>query len=310
MAEKKLHKVQYRGGFSDRNGINKISTQIQLKNFDKRTRTAICNLFYELISGQVYIEKDESIFFNDYECEYFFERLISEVYCEPLSDFIFNRIYKTELYKEYVEPIIMDANYADILSMLEFLYSFSIYYDAADGQYTPYSRTVGNLINDIFEKEYVGYRLIDGKAVPISDESEQKEIETTLEAPFEGCRTHIHKALGFLSDREKPDYKNCVKESISAIEAACKVILGNDSVDLNGAIKKLKDKGIKLHPALSQAIEKLYAYAGDKGGVRHSEKSVESNLSFEEAKLILVTSCALVNFLIAEYGKLNEKQRN
>ena len=38
-----MAKVNRRGGFSDRNGIKTINTEIQLKNFDERTRTRIRN---------------------------------------------------------------------------------------------------------------------------------------------------------------------------------------------------------------------------------------------------------------------------
>ncbi len=37
---------------------------------------------------------------------------------------------------------------------------------------------------------------------------------------------HISKAITLLSDRDKPDYENSIKESISAVEALCEVITG------------------------------------------------------------------------------------
>ena len=42
---KVLRKVQLRGGFSDRNGVNPVSTKIQIEDFDERTRTLIHNRF-------------------------------------------------------------------------------------------------------------------------------------------------------------------------------------------------------------------------------------------------------------------------
>ena len=37
-----------RGGFSDRNGIKQINTEIQINDFDKRTRIQIFNLFNKI----------------------------------------------------------------------------------------------------------------------------------------------------------------------------------------------------------------------------------------------------------------------
>ena len=80
--------------------------------------------------------------------------------------------------------------------------------------------------------------------------------------------------------------------------------MGDENSELNKALKKLKEKGLNIHPALEQAWNKLYAYTCDEGGVRHSEKAFESNVTFEEAKYMLVSCCAFVNYLIAEYGKI------
>ena len=59
--------VNKRGGFSDRNGIKLLNTEIQLTDFDERTRTALFNLivhFYELIyCKQKYLQRDNQRFF-------------------------------------------------------------------------------------------------------------------------------------------------------------------------------------------------------------------------------------------------------
>ena len=158
-------------------------------------------------------------------------------------------------------------------------------------------------INKIFQQEYVGYRFIDGEITPISDEVEVAEIEQSLDIEFQGCRSHIKKAISFLSDREKPDYKNCIKESISAVESICQIIIGKDSATLGKALKVLEGKGVVLHSALKNAFSSLYGYTSDEGGIRHAEGLFESNVTFEEAKYMLVSCCAFVNYLIAEYGK-------
>lgn len=306
--EKKNHKVQWRGGFSDRNGINKVSTEIQVKEFDERTRTAFGNFFLKLIKGEFYIDNFGEFFTEDI-CEEFFKCLISDVYCESLVDFYYLPQYKEEKYKEYLAPIITKGSYAEILTLLEFLADFSSRYDVDQFGYRQMygvniKRSIVQEINRIFEYEFVGYKFVGDIITPITDETEVKEIETGLSVEFGGCRSHIQKALAFLSDRENPDYKNSIKESISAVESICKIITGDSKSDLSKTLKKLKDTGIHIHPTLEQAWGKLYAYTCDEGGVRHAEKAFESNVTFEEAKYMLVSCCAFVNYLIAEYGKI------
>ena len=47
-----MPKISKRGGFSDRNKIKPINTEIQLKDFDKRTRIQLQNMisrFYKYV---------------------------------------------------------------------------------------------------------------------------------------------------------------------------------------------------------------------------------------------------------------------
>ena len=89
----------------------------------------------------------------------------------------------------------------------------------------------------------------------------------------------------------------------SAVEATCRIIAEKDSATLGEALKLLAKHGLKLHPCLNSGIDKLYSYACDQGGVRHAEHEAESIVTFEEAKFMMVTCSAIVNYLVAEYGK-------
>ena len=145
--------------------------------------------------------------------------------------------------------------------------------------------------------------MVKDRVTAITDPIEIKEIEDCLDIQFQGAKSHIQKALGFLADREHKDYKNCIKESISAVESICEIIVEDTNATLGKALKALKDKKIGIHPALEKAFSSLYGYTSDEGGIRHAEGLFESDVSFEEAKYMLVSCCAFVNYLIAEYGK-------
>lgn len=57
------------------------------------------------------------------------------------------------------------------------------------------------------------------------------------------------------------------------------------------------------HPALLDAYSKLYGFAGDEGGIRHAldDKSIE--VSMEDARYMLVSCSAFVNYLTEKARK-------
>jgi hypothetical protein len=155
-----------------------------------------------------------------------------------------------------------------------------------------------NACNFVLEKEMSGYRFVDKIIAPITSEQELAAIEEALAGsnPFKPVNTHLNTALERLSDRKTPDYRNSIKESISAVEAISRLITNNPKATLGEAIKKIKEK-VALHPALEKAFNSLYGYTSDKDGIRHSLME-ESNLKFQDAKYMLVTCSAFISYLI------------
>lgn len=164
-----------------------------------------------------------------------------------------------------------------------------------------------NYCNSILERELSAYRFVGGKITQITSEVEISEIEEALEnsKPLKPVNTHLKKALDLLADRKSPDYRNSVKESISAVEAICKLITEEKKATLGQALKKIEDK-IGLHPALKSAFSSLYGYTSDAEGIRHALLD-EPDLGFEDAKFMLVSCSAFVNYLIGKASKAGIK---
>jgi hypothetical protein len=158
--------------------------------------------------------------------------------------------------------------------------------------------------NQILEQERSAYRFVGGLLVPISDQQELGSIITSSELPdhFKSARQHIRTAVERLSDRKSPDHRNSIKESISAVEAICQILTGDDKATLGQALKKLEDKGIELHSALKSGFSKLYGYTNEADGIRHALLA-ESTLDFDDAKFMLVSCSAFVNYLAAKASK-------
>ena len=157
--------------------------------------------------------------------------------------------------------------------------------------------------NSLFEREMSAYRFVDGVISPLTNEQEIAAIEQAAESELDAVSEHIQSALEKLSNKTKPDYRNSIKESISAVESFVKIALKDDKATLSKLLKKLQDD-TGLHPALRKAMSNLYGYASDEGGIRHA--LTESNrVDFDDAKFMLVACSAFVNFVT---GKLKSAQ--
>ena len=166
--------------------------------------------------------------------------------------------------------------------------------------------------NKMFEEEKSGYRIVCMEVAPITNEAEIESIEQAASSPLESVNQHIKNAVSLYSDKVNPDYNNTIKEAISAVESVCCNIVGKKTT-LSDAIKKLKDNGVEIHPALVKAFDALYGYTSDKSGIRHGSIDFK-NAPAEDALYMLVSCSAFVNYLIEKWegmkkpsSKMNSK---
>lgn len=161
-------------------------------------------------------------------------------------------------------------------------------------------------INQVLVEEKSAYRMIGYLFTPIIEECELDALARGMQCKYDAPREHITKALALYSDRKLPDYANSVKESISAVESICRIIVGatGKNATLGQTIKKLKDNGVEIPGALEQAYSQLYGYTCEAGGVRHGSVTM-ANINEEDARYMVVSCCAFVNYLISKYEKIN-----
>ncbi|MHB1037080.1 MAG: AbiJ-NTD4 domain-containing protein [Pirellulales bacterium] len=168
------------------------------------------------------------------------------------------------------------------------------------------ARTVENDINDILETEHSGYRFIAHVLSPISEQVELEEVQkaaTELRGTgLDGARKHLQTALDLFSKRPNPDYRNAIKEAISAIESIARQVGGQSGNGLSPALRALEEKA-GLHGALCSAFQKLYGYTSDERGIRHAMLEEDSPVGFEEAKYMIVACSAFANYLAAKAEK-------
>jgi len=150
-------------------------------------------------------------------------------------------------------------------------------------------------VNQVLEDEMSGYRFVGNFIVPIIDNTEIEAIEEALECKYTGVKIHLSNSLEFLSDKENPDYVNSIKESISAVESMVNQVSGKKNVALNRCIQHIP---FEVDKNFNSAMIKLYSWTSSADGIRHGITGEEIKSSFAEAKFMLVTCSAFVNYLI------------
>jgi len=153
-------------------------------------------------------------------------------------------------------------------------------------------------LNNEFERHNFSYRIVGNMIEEITSKVEIDSVETALINPNNSVQIHLQAALNSLSASQKnPDYRNSIKESISAVEVYCREKTGEST--LGKAISKLESKGIILPNVLKKAFELQYSYTNDKTtGIRHALMDDTNPPSSGEAIYMLVSCSAFINYLV------------
>jgi hypothetical protein len=153
--------------------------------------------------------------------------------------------------------------------------------------------------NQVLEREMSGWRFSGNTLTQITSADELAAIDEARELPkpYRVVGEHFDTALRLMADRRKPDFRNSIKESISAVESFCSLLASQKKADLGAALKVIEQQ-VPLHGALKSAFNSLYGYTSDASGIRHALLE-ETNLSFEDAKFMLVACSAFVSYLRA-----------
>lgn len=156
-------------------------------------------------------------------------------------------------------------------------------------------------LNYEFERLNFAYRVIQTEIVEITSDDEIISIENALANSSNNIQLHLNKALELYSLRPVGDYRNSIKESISAVEAYCREKTNEET--LGKALNKLESLGITIPKMLKSAFEKLYAYTNQPDtGIRHAlmDNDGKYTPSGEEALFMLVSCSSFLNYLNAK----------
>lgn len=283
--------------FSQRKGLKPAQKALQLDSMDDDLRYGLWNAVYEVILREF---KGPSNRWGTERTNY--------VIGSNLEDLI--RAYWLSLFK-----LPTDSQPVFIESVHEKLREYFLkcqWHEAYDFvEFTlascpaEYEDSFRAFCNAILERENSGYRFVSNKITEITSQTEIAGIEEALHTPLRGAQAHLAAALAHLSDRKRPDYRNSIKESISAVEAVCRVVARDPKATLGSALSALRGK-VEMHEALKRAFSALYGYTSDEAGIRHAMLE-ESKLSYSDAKLMLLACSAFVTYVVGKAAENNVK---
>lgn len=162
-------------------------------------------------------------------------------------------------------------------------------------------------LKKLFKKHHLAYTIYNGKIEPISNEFEGKTYVAALDETKDtgqlGAHSHLLKAGEQINHQKWAD---SVRESISAVEAICRQIVGENAT-LGSALKEI-EKNYPLHPAFKKALSALYGFTSDENGIRHSLLD-KSNAAVDEADaLFMLGACAsFVSYLLSRTRSKDDK---
>ena len=274
--------------FSERSGIIP-EKPLQIDNIDQDLRNQVWSiLFMRYFHPDFKLKKSRSITM----------RIWAEFFKQPIDDMP-SSIEGTQgfTYIQIYKDIFFHLDWYRIYDLLEFI----VEYENQNNDPRILDALIST-VNGAFEEEKSAFRFVDTTIVKIVDKTEISEIEESLErcAAIPGAQYHIKKALSLLSKRENPDYPNSIKESVSAVEAMCRIITGDEKASLGKALDILKKSSpIAIHGSLLEAWKKLYGYGSDSDGIRHAAIDF-SHADYADAKFMVVSCSAFVNHLIVK----------
>jgi len=270
--------------FSDRIGVTEPVTSLQATSINEELRNSIWNVILSILNVA-----------NDSE---YLDKAVHAIAMSLLKkpvDELPNRHHTRHV---WLKEVYSKLDWHEVYNLIEFLVSRAGYITGLEHRREPWI----NQFNLVLKRELSGYRFISGVLTPISSEAEVASIDEAIgaaeHAGLNGVRAHLTAALEKLGQKPEPDYRNSIKEAISAVESAVKCITGSSDGGLEKALSELASES-EIHGALKEGFIKLYGYTSDENGIRHAILE-ESDVGYDEAKFMVVACSAFVNFLIAK----------
>lgn len=283
--------------FSQRKGLKPLKKALQQESLDEATRNRIWSVLKLFIWDKLRRDPTydpEASAVQNLLARYWFSYFKKPSDTEP--PFHPGTYYRGKSYYDFLREYFFQSEWNEVFDLIEFALAN-----------LPEQMTLEacDLINHVLTEENSAYRLVNNQFIEITNDSEVREVDTAAQIELDGVSIHISAAIKFLSDRKNPNYRNSIKESISAVESLFKTLTKSKSATLADGLKEMK-KSIEIHPALLAGFEKIYAYTSDEDGIRHAIVDLPTS-NFSDAKFMLVSCSAFINYVIGKFAENGKK---
>lgn len=280
--------------FSQRIGLKPVEKIIQKNSIDTDLLNCLWSVVYNTIL-QYHNEQDR--YNQDTERSQYAQIIITQCWINFLKKPSDTLRYNRQAI-EVLRDLYFHWKWNEVYDFLEYLAKNSF----------KFAKDFKAQCNRVLERENSAYRFVDNEIIEITSSTEINAINDAIAGAPEMAKIHLQEALSKLSDRKNPDFRNSIKESISAVETICRMLSGSEKETLGPALKKISTK-TELHPAFEAGLLKLYGFTSDESGIRHSLME-ESNLSYADAKFMLILCSGFCSYLLGKCAENNIKLKS
>lgn len=210
--------------FSERRGLKSVSEIIQVDTMTQELRNSLWNILS--VNFLLRYKESSSFDYISYQGRYvdeFTTYLWREYFKHPLD----HRPQNNREIVKYILDYFQKCEWYEVYDFLEVVIGYFS------------SPSLVNEVNSILEKELSGYRFVGGVFTDITSDQEIEMLEQAVnDTDFPAVSSHLKRALTLMSDKNNPDYRNSIKEAISAVESLAKAITGKPKATLGAILFK------------------------------------------------------------------------
>lgn len=265
--------------FEQREGLAELPSQLQPRTLSKELRA----LLWEIVFDSIDLDYD---------------RNVREPWRTILRDRHVRRLHRMvdqfdpsfRAVRADLGPFFEQGGFGDVMGFVEFVL-----------RHPGCPRGFWTKVEKALRTSRAAYRLVDGDTIaPIASEAEgaamSEAIEAANAASLDGARRHLKQAASFAT---AGNWGDSVRESIHAVESIAVTLDPAAATTLGPALKTVAER-TGMHPALREALSRLYGYTCDESGIRHALLEGDANVDETDALFMLGACSSFVTFLIAK----------
>lgn len=266
--------------FAQRYGYESLPGPLKKEEVSDDFRKALFNRFYAHFEAMRYEDDRWHNFYSQYQ----YRILKVTVDRIEYDDFLVRA-------DSFRESFLYEWNFVELFNFIEFL---------VGGPWA--NEDLKLILQQLFDTHQLAYYLNieEGAVFERLSEAENKNLDSAFsetKGRYPAAHQHLRDALKLIQEKR---FNKSIAESIHAVESVIRILTNEPKIEIPKGIEKLATEK-PIHPCYKDSLKKLYAYAGDEDGARHSAIQLEQNVDHNDALFVLSTCAAFVNYLTQKF---------